>query len=420
MYICYLVLVTASAVYGNRIIGGTDANIEDFPYQVSVEYNNWHSCGGSIITPTKVLTAAHCTISRPVNRFRVRAGSTWRDQGGQVVNVIKKIEHPDYSSATVNSDLSILILSEPLILNDKVKTINIAQTEDVPAGTMANVTGWGITEAGVLADRLLLVSVPKVDTPTCKKYYGSVYNATTMICYGGVVGKDSCTVTYGNRIIGGTDANIEDFPYQVSVEYGNKHSCGGSIITPTKVLTAAHCTINQSANKFRVRAGSAWREQGGQVVNVIKKVEHPDYNPPKINSDLSILILSKPLLLDNKVKTINIAQVEDVPVGTAANVTGWGVTEANVLSDRLLVVDVPRVDDQICKKRFPTTYNASTMICYGGVVGKDSCTSDSGGPLVIDGEQHGVISYGVSPCGGKAPAIYVKLHFFTDFIANTN
>ncbi|KAK4878081.1 hypothetical protein RN001_010587 [Aquatica leii] len=415
--------------YGDRIIGGTAVNIEDFPYQVSIEINAKHECGGSILSPRKILTAGHCTFNESVSAFQVRAGSTFSGRGGQLVSVQKKIEHPDFNPDNYFSDLSILILSESLVLNNKVKTITIANTEDVPVGTAANLTGWGLTEANEFSDRLLLVNVPRADDTICVKEFTIGFNTTVQLCYGGVVGKDSCSKdsggplvinAYGNRIIGGTEANIEDFPYQVSVEYNNGHSCGGSIITPTKILTAAHCTLNQPVNRYRVRAGSTWRNQGGQVVNVIKKIEHPDYSSATVSSDLSILILSEPLILNDKVRTINIAQTEDVPAGTMANVTGWGKTEAGVMADRLLLVSVPKVDTPTCKIYYGPMYNATTMICYGGVVGKDSCSNDSGGPLAIDGEQHGVVSFGASPCGGKSPGIYVKLHYFRDFIANTN
>ena len=47
----------------------------------------------------------------------------------------------------------------------------------------------------------------------------------------------------GGRIVGGVDSKIEDFPYQISLRYNGRHTCGGSILNGNTVLSAAHCTL---------------------------------------------------------------------------------------------------------------------------------------------------------------------------------
>ncbi|KAF5286458.1 hypothetical protein FQR65_LT02225 [Abscondita terminalis] len=118
--------------HGVRIVGGNDAKIEDYPYQISLELNGSHNCGGSILSAVKILTAAHCTISYTIGTLRIRAGSTIREEGGQVLYLSKKVEHSQYDPQTVNNDIAVLILQKSLELNTKVKTIMISDVETYP------------------------------------------------------------------------------------------------------------------------------------------------------------------------------------------------------------------------------------------------------------------------------------------------
>ncbi|KAF5291622.1 hypothetical protein FQA39_LY14344 [Lamprigera yunnana] len=418
LLVCVFALV--SVAYGRRIVGGQDADIGDFPYQISLEWKERHSCGGSILSSTKILTAAHCTLGIPLNQFRVRAGSSLREEGGQVVNVLRITEHPDYNNPMFDNDLSIVILEEPLQFNDNVKTIEISELEDVEAGTLATVTGWGVNETGLLSKHLKKLEVPRHDNSECIAAFSSLYNPDTQVCYGGIVGQDSCSVAYARRIVGGDDAEIADFPYQISLEVNGAHSCGGTILNPTKILTAAHCTQPFALNSLSVRAGSSLREEGGQVVNVLRKIEHPHYTEFPPDNDVAVLILDQPLELNHEVQTIEISNDEDVPVGILATLTGWGVTETGERAKHLQKLLVPRVEDNRCKNSFGDWYKTDTQTCYGGIRNHGSCSSDSGGPIVIEVRQVGVVSYGTIPCGGSTPGVYTKLFAFRDWIINTN
>lgn len=87
------------------------------------------------------------------------------------------------------------------------------------------------------------------------------------------------------RIIGGHDAQPGQFPYQVSLQIcilGSlcSHSCGGSIISPNQILTAAHCYQGGSFYSYRVIAGVTKlsdNSAGRQVVNVQSWAIHPQY-----------------------------------------------------------------------------------------------------------------------------------------------
>ncbi|KAF5291621.1 hypothetical protein FQA39_LY14343 [Lamprigera yunnana] len=483
--ICVLVLV--SVAHARRIVGGDDAEIADFPYQISLEVDGAHSCGGTILNPTKILTAAHCTQQFALNSLTVRAGSSLREEGGQVVNLLRKIEHPDYDLQTADNDVAVVILAQPLELNAEVQTIAISYDDDVPIGTLATLTGWGVTETGQRAKHLQKLLVPRAEDDLCKDFYGTLYKTETQTCYGGIRGQSACSrialnstevrwfrlpcyyqsfcrfalnsltvragsslreeggqvvnllrkiehpdydlqtadndvavVILARRIVGGDDAEIADFPYQISLEVDGAHSCGGTILNPTKILTAAHCTQQFALNSLTVRAGSSLREEGGQVVNLLRKIEHPDYDLQTADNDVAVVILAQPLELNAEVQTIAISYDDDVPIGTLATLTGWGVTETGQRAKHLQKLLVPRAEDDLCKDFYGTLYKTETQTCYGGIRGQSACSSDSGGPIVVGVRQVGVVSYGAISCDGSSPGVYVKLFAFRDWIINTN
>ncbi|KAK7789440.1 hypothetical protein R5R35_008609 [Gryllus longicercus] len=106
------------------------------------------------------------------------------------------------------------------------------------------------------------------------------------------------------------------------------------------------------------------------------------------------------------------------PPGTGANVTGWGrISEDGPLSIPLRVVCVPIVSEDICKWLF--SYINPDMLCAGYPDGgKDSCTFDSGGALVADGEQVGLVSGGEGCARPCKPGIYTNVVYFRSWITS--
>lgn len=84
-------------------------------------------------------------------------------------------------------------------------------------------------------DQIKLTSVP-----TNLKQNNIFHNSSIFITIGGLVKNNP--LMFGNRIVGGEETAIEEYPYQISLEYGSSHRCGGSILDEETILTAAHCT----------------------------------------------------------------------------------------------------------------------------------------------------------------------------------
>lgn len=226
------------------------------------------------------------------------------------------------------------------------------------------------------------------------------------------------------RIVGGEDATIEDFPWQVSMEHFGSHRCGGSVIGPKKVLTAAHCIRSTLLKFVYVRAGTTLVEEGGVLVKVARMIEHDDYNVPvSLTNDIAILFLAEALEFNDQVQPVPLAtQGHRVPAGSTALVTGWGALSSGGASPpNLQMVAVPIVDDDKCQNAVNGVI-PQTMICAGNYEegGKDSCQGDSGGPLVVNGILEGVVSWGYGCAQPKLPGVYSRVANYRDWIDSYN
>ncbi|MFO7191958.1 MAG: serine protease [Thermocrispum agreste] len=130
------------------------------------------------------------------------------------------------------------------------------------------------------------------------------------------------------------------------------------------------------------------------------------------NYDVAVLTLSKPV--NEELATL--AQPGDPAYrpGTMATVLGWGLTrEDGSPSDHLRKVDVPVVGDADCQRAYPEFYERNGMICAGFPEGgKDACTQDSGGPLVVDSKLIGVVSWGDGCARPGKPGVYARVSSF--------
>ncbi|RZC38769.1 uncharacterized protein BDFB_007927, partial [Asbolus verrucosus] len=440
----------------SRIVGGVATTIEEFPYQVSIMFIDTHFCGGSIIHPSFIVTAAHCTDGLTATDLLVRAGSTMADQGGQVKKVDKINQHPQFDSDTYDYDISLLHLSEPLNFGISVAPIKYTQQSYIIRDDVVGIaTGWGrLSEGGPLPMELQKVELPTVNIDDCKAMYGPSYEITDrMFCAGYKEGgKDTCEgdsggplavdglllgitswgqicaapqspVVEGNffkpafngRIVGGVATTIEEFPYQVSVMYIDMHFCGGSIIHPVYILTAAHCTEGKLEQHLLVRAGSTVADDGGQVKQVSKIHQHKQYNNKTYDYDISILHLSQSLEFGIGVALIRYPPQDYVVQNNVIGVaTGWGrLSESGFFPMELQKVELPFIDIDECRMMYGAHYNRNItdrMLCAGYEEGgMDTCDRDSGGPLAANGILLGITSWGGKCAAPQSPGAPSKL-----------
>ncbi|KAH7074004.1 trypsin [Paraphoma chrysanthemicola] len=216
-------------------------------------------------------------------------------------------------------------------------------------------------------------------------------------------------------IVGGVAASSGDFPFIVSLQTSSgSHFCGGSLLNANTVLTAAHCTVGQSAGSLRVRAGTLNRASGGTLVSVSSLKVHPNYRSSSQDYDVAIWKLATSIPTSSTISYARLAASgSDPAAGSTNTVAGWGVTTENGSSPTALrKVDVPVVSRASCQSSYGTSAVTTNMYCAGLTAGgKDSCQGDSGGPIVDTSARTllGVVSWGDGCARPNAPGVYARV-----------
>lgn len=133
------------------------------------------------------------------------------------------------------------------------------------------------------------------------------------------------------RIVGGNNVNSDEYiPYQISMQYLRRngeygHFCGGSIISPNRILTAAHCVNGQDASKMSVVAGINNLNDKTGTRSQVKSFEMHENYEELTTSDIAILNIEPPLEMDGKrIDTIDVFDYEPVGEKQEVVLTGWG------------------------------------------------------------------------------------------------
>ncbi|XP_039553314.1 granzyme B(G,H)-like, partial [Passer montanus] len=174
-----------------RIIGGREVKPHSRPYMAHLEIKNNSQtgyCGGFLIRPDAVLSAAHCVDIEGTVRVTVILGAhdvTSREQSQQKIRVGQWVIHPEYSPDDLKNDIVLLKLKTLAKINDNVQCISIARrNEHLREGALCRVSGWGLTSdkgngSNVLREVKLQVQKEKI----CQQS-SSDYQRQSMICVG--------------------------------------------------------------------------------------------------------------------------------------------------------------------------------------------------------------------------------------------
>ncbi|NXV11839.1 OVCH2 protein, partial [Cepphus grylle] len=195
----------------SRIIGGEEAVPYSWPWQVSIQISDEHVCGGAVLAKEWVVTAAHCFNSREPYRdlWMVVTGlhDLTEQEYRQKRSVKQYIIHPSFNKTTMDSDIALLQLAEPLEFNHYVRPVCLpAKEETVQPSRVCVVTGWGAQEEDrEKGKKLHQLEVPILVLDTCQSYYINLPSKVTpqMICAGFPLeeGRDSCTGDSGGPLV---------------------------------------------------------------------------------------------------------------------------------------------------------------------------------------------------------------------------
>nr|XP_049696754.1 trypsin-1 [Helicoverpa armigera] len=228
---------------------------------------------------------------------------------------------------------------------------------------------------------------------------------------------------YDSRIIGGHEANIADYPHQVSFIVNQSYFCGGFIVSENYILTAGHCAQNVDPSTVVLRAGSTNRKNG-TIIPIAEVIPHPEYDDPAFDKDVAVMRTVDPIEMSDTMKPISLPpKGRNLTAGSMVSVSGWGKTRNIAISipENLRAVDIPVIAHQKCEQAYSDVLTDNEW-CGGNYYlgGKGTCQGDSGGAAIQDGMAVGIVSYG-RLCGQPmAPSVFADIAAppIRDFIAN--
>lgn len=230
-------------------------------------------------------------------------------------------------------------------------------------------------------------------------------------------------------IVGGTETSRDAYLFTAGLRRTKegRSFCAGSLISPTFVLTAAHCVGSGWWNPGPqwVSLASHFLEgtQDGEYIKVARIIRHPQYNKPiSMSNDFALLELETPASQDIPLISLASATGDDEIVGESSTTCGWGTTtQGGSQSSVKLEVSVPIVSNEQCHRQVGGI--DGSMICAGVPQGgKDACQGDSGGPLFTFNSQAepilvGVVSWGKGCARAGLPGVYSRVSTVHDFVS---
>ncbi|XP_062925323.1 transmembrane protease serine 11D-like isoform X2 [Mobula hypostoma] len=255
-------------------------------------------------------------------------------------------------------------------------------------------------------------------------------NATTTMEIPTTVTSEKESLTCGSqfratsKIVGGTDSEDGEWPWQVSLQVGY-HRCGAAIISDSWLISAAHCfqTPLSKPSQWQAYMGSVELRQGTRR-DIKRIIIHPSYGASNANNyDVAVLELLNPLHFSKFIQPICLPSSSKIfPDGQHCTVTGWGALAfKGQLPDILQQGNVDIISEETCKKAYGRLITP-IMLCAGILTGEvDSCQGDSGGPLACkqsDGFWFlaGIVSFGNGCATPGFPGVYTRVTAIREWV----
>ncbi|SPP85745.1 transmembrane protease serine 9 [Drosophila guanche] len=265
-------------------------------------------------------------------------------------------------------------------------------------------------------------SYPVTSTTTRRPVSGSSAEGLPLQC-----GNKNPVSPDQERIVGGSNASPHEFPWITVLFKSGKQFCGGSLITNNHILTAAHCVARMTSwdvaaltahlGDYNIRTDFEVQHVSRRIKRLVR---HKGFEFSTLHNDVAILTLSEPVPFTHEIQPICLpttpSQQSRSYSGQVATVAGWGSLRENGPQPSILQkVDIPIWANAECARKYGRAAPGGiieSMICAGQAA-KDSCSGDSGGPMIInDGGRYtqvGIVSWGIGCGKGQYPGVYTRV-----------